>query len=70
MKGYDLAVCHSADIPGQEAAIRNHLAWITVSYCPGFIKNGLRSPAPDAESGRFTEYATLGNCRMVDTEAG
>ncbi len=46
MKGYDLAVCHSADIPGQEAAIRNHLAWITVSYCPGFIKTVSEAPHP------------------------
>ncbi len=38
MKGYDLAICHSIDIPGQEAAIRNGLPWITVTYCPGFIK--------------------------------
>ncbi|MDE0483777.1 MAG: glycosyltransferase [Candidatus Poribacteria bacterium] len=38
MKGYDLAICHSIDIPGQEAAIRNELPWITVTYCPGFIK--------------------------------
>lgn len=46
MKGYDLAVCHSADIPGQEAAIQNHLAWITVSYCPGFIKTVSEAPHP------------------------
>ncbi|MDE0314754.1 MAG: glycosyltransferase [Candidatus Poribacteria bacterium] len=38
MKGYDLAICHSIDIPGQEAAIRNGLPWLTVTYCPGFIK--------------------------------
>ena len=25
MEGYDLAICHSADVPGQEAAIRNNL---------------------------------------------
>ena len=37
-EGYDLAICHSIDIPGQEAAIRNGLPWITVTYCPGFIK--------------------------------
>jgi UDP:flavonoid glycosyltransferase YjiC (YdhE family) len=37
MEGYDLAICHSADIPGQEAVIKRHLPWISVSYCPGFI---------------------------------
>lgn len=46
MKGYDLAICHSADIPGQEAAIRHCLPWITVSYCPGFIKTAHEAPAP------------------------
>ena len=46
MEGYDLAICHSADIPGQEAAIRHHLPWITVSYCPGFIKTRYDAPAP------------------------
>ena len=34
MEGYDLAICHSADVPGQEAAIRNNLPWITISYWP------------------------------------
>ena len=38
MKGYDLVICNAADIPGQEAAIRNELPWITVTYCPGLIK--------------------------------
>ena len=38
MKGYDLVICHSIDIPAQEAAIRNGLPWLTVTYCPGFIK--------------------------------
>lgn len=37
-EGYDLVICHSIDIPGQEAAIRNGLPWLTVTYCPGFIK--------------------------------
>ena len=46
MEGYDLAICHSADIPGQEAAIRNNLPWITVSYCPGFIKTRYEAPSP------------------------
>ena len=46
MEGYDLAICHSADVPGQEAAIRNNLPWITVSYCPGFIKTRYEAPPP------------------------
>ena len=46
MEGYDLAICHSADIPGQEAAIRNNLPWITVSYWPGFIKTRYEPPFP------------------------
>ncbi len=46
MEGYDLAICHSADIAGQEAAIRRHLPWITVSYCPGFIKTVYEAPRP------------------------
>ena len=46
MEGYDLAICHSADVPGQEAAIRNNLPWITVSYCPGFIKTRYEAPSP------------------------
>ncbi len=46
MEGYDLAICHSADVPGQEAAIRNNLPWITVSYWPGFIKTRYEPPFP------------------------
>ena len=46
MEGYDLAICHSADVPGQEAAIRNNLPWITVSYYPGFIKTRYEPPFP------------------------
>lgn len=46
MKGYDLVICHSIDIPAQEAAIRNHLPWITVTYCPGFIKTPDNAPYP------------------------
>ncbi len=46
MEGYDLAICYSADVPGQEAAIRNKLPWITVSYCPGFIKTLYDAPTP------------------------
>ena len=46
MAGFDLAICHSIDIPGQEAAIRNGLPWMTVTYCPGFIKSLDNSPYP------------------------
>ncbi len=46
MKGYDLVICHSIDIPAQEAAIRNNLPWITVTYCPGFIKASDHAPYP------------------------
>ena len=46
MKGYDLVICHSIDIPAQEAAIRNGLPWLTVTYCPGFIKTPDNAPYP------------------------
>ncbi len=46
MKGFDIAICHSVDIPGQEAAIRNALPWMTVTYCPGFIKTLDNAPYP------------------------
>jgi UDP:flavonoid glycosyltransferase YjiC (YdhE family) len=46
MKGYDLVVCHSIDIPAQEAAIRLGIPWITVTYCPGFIKTADNAPYP------------------------
>ena len=46
MEGYEVAICHSADVPGQEAAIKNGLPWLTVSYCPGFIKTAYDSPYP------------------------
>lgn len=44
--GFDLSISHSADIPGQEAAIRSGLANITVSYCPAFIKSIYAPPPP------------------------
>ncbi len=52
MKGYDLVICHSIDIPGQEAAIRNELPWLTVTYCPGFIKIPDNAPYPFPNWGR------------------
>ena len=52
MKGFDIALCHSVDIPGQEAAIRNGLPWLTVTYCPGFIKSLDFAPYPFPNWGR------------------
>lgn len=46
VEGYDLAICHAADVPGQEAAIRHNLPWITVSYWPGFVKTRYEPPFP------------------------
>ena len=52
MKEYDLVICHSIDIPAQEAAIKNGLPWITVTYCPGFIKTPDNAPYPFPNWGR------------------
>ena len=38
MEGTDLVICHSVDIPAQEAAIRNEIPWFTVTYCTAIIK--------------------------------
>lgn len=46
MKGFDVAICHSVDIPAQEAAIRNGVPWLTVTYCPDFIKSLDSAPYP------------------------
>ena len=56
MAGYDFAICHSADVPGQEAAIRNNLPWITVSYWPGFIKTRYEA--------LHSRYRTLVRCQI------
>ena len=53
MKGFDIAICHSVDIPGQEAAIRNGVPWLTVTYCPGFIKSLDFAPYPFPNWGRI-----------------
>lgn len=53
MKGVDIAICHSVDIPGQEAAIRNGIPWLTVTYCPGFIKSLDFAPYPFPNWGRI-----------------
>ena len=53
MKGFDLVICHSIDIPGQEAAVRNELPWMTVTYCPGFIKVPDNAPYPFPNWGRM-----------------
>ena len=52
MEGVDVAICHSIDIPGQEAAIKNGLPWVTVTYCPGFIKVPDNAPYPFPNWGR------------------
>ena len=52
MEGYDLVICHSIDIPAQEASIRLGLPWITVTYCPGFIKTSDNAPYPFPNLGR------------------
>lgn len=53
MKGSDLVICHSVDIPAQEAAIRNGIPWITVTYCPAIIKCLDFAPYPFPNWGRF-----------------
>lgn len=53
MKEFDIAICHSVDIPGQEAAIRNGIPWLTVTYCPGFIKSLDFAPYPFPNWGRI-----------------
>ena len=52
MEGFDIAICHSVDIPAQEAAIRNEIPWFTVTYCPGFIKSLDFAPYPFPNWGR------------------
>lgn len=53
MKGFDIAICHSVDIPGQEAAIRSHLPYFTVTYCTDFIKSIDSAPYPFPNWGRL-----------------
>ena len=52
MEGFDIAICHSVDIPAQEAAIRNGIPWFSVTYCPGFIKSLDFAPYPFPNWGR------------------
>ena len=52
MKGADLVICHSVDIPAQEAAIRNGIPWFTVTYCPAIIKSLDFAPYPFPNWGR------------------
>lgn len=52
MKGADLVICHSVDIPAQEAAIRNEIPWLTVTYCPATIKSLDFAPYPFPNWGR------------------
>ena len=53
MKGADLVICHSVDIPAQEAAIRNGIPWLTVTYCPAIIKCLDFAPYPFPNWGRL-----------------
>ena len=53
MKGADLVICHSVDIPAQEAAIRNGVPWFTVTYCPAIIKCLDFAPYPFPNWGRL-----------------
>ena len=53
MKGCDIVICHSVDIPAQEAAIRSGIPWLTVTYCPGFIKSLDFAPYPFPNWGRI-----------------
>ena len=52
MKGADLVICHSVDIPAQEAAIKNEIPWLTVTYCPAIIKSLDFAPYPFPNWGR------------------
>ena len=52
MKGSDLVICHSVDIPAQEASIRNGIPWMTVTYCPAVIKCLDFAPYPFPNWGR------------------
>lgn len=52
MKEADLVICHSVDIPAQEAAIRNGIPWLTVTYCPAIIKCLDFAPYPFPNWGR------------------
>ena len=54
IKGFDMAICHSVDIPAQEAAIRNDVPWLTVTYCPDFIKSLDSAPHPFPNWGRIS----------------
>ncbi|MCE2416273.1 glycosyltransferase family 1 protein [Candidatus Poribacteria bacterium] len=52
IEGADLVICHSIDIPAQEAAIRNGTPWLTVTYCPSVIKCLDFAPHPFPNWGR------------------
>ena len=52
IEGADLVICHSIDIPAQEAAIRNGTPWFTVTYCPSTIKCLDFAPYPFPNWGR------------------
>ncbi len=67
MKGYDIAICHAVDLPAQEAAIRNGVPWMTVTYCHGFIKSRYTAPYP------FPNWGTAFNAvvwKLVEHRVG
>ena len=51
MEGHDIAICLFADIPGQEAAIKNGLPWVTLSFWP-VVKTAYQAPYPLPSLGR------------------
>ena len=61
MKGADLVICHSVDIPAQESAIRSGLPWLTVTYCPAIIKCLDFAPYP------FPELWTRIQCNRLES---
>ena len=72
IEGADLVICHSIDIPAQEAAIRNGTPWLTVTYCPSVIKCLDFAPHPFPNWGRtfnaiVWKFAELRLSASVDT---
>ena len=72
IEGADLVICHSIDIPAQEAAIRNGTPWLTVTYCPSIIKCLDFAPYPFPNWGRtfnaiVWKFAELRLSASVDT---
>lgn len=53
IRGWDMALVHQFDIPGQEAAMKQKVPWATVSLCPGEIKTAYEPPVPYPNLGKF-----------------